>query len=179
MKFSKETGLPVRSVWQLADRKASVRMGFRVVRAQSSPVPGSKLESNMGQPSNNSTRPVVKGRPTVLLLEDDTASADAMIQLLHHYEWDVKLARTLLEAMPLLPTIPTVAVLDLMLPDGGGERVLELIRRRKLPTKVAIVAACRDRERLAEVARLKPDLMLTKPVDFFRLLDFMRAAAAA
>jgi two-component system response regulator DctR len=115
----------------------------------------------------------------VMLLEDDQASAEGMTQLLNHYEWDVKLARTLLEAMPLLPQVPVVAVLDLMMPDGGGERVLDLIRRRKLPTKVVILTACRDRDRLQEVARMKPDLILTKPVDFFRMLDFMRAAVAA
>jgi DNA-binding response OmpR family regulator len=115
-------------------------------------------------------------RPVVLLLEDDVASAEALTQLLVHYEWDVRLAKTLLEAMPLLPMVPAVAILDLMMPDGGGDRVLDLIRRRKLSTKVVILTGCRERERLQETARLKPDLILTKPVDFFRLLDFMRAA---
>lgn len=117
-------------------------------------------------------------RPTALLLEDDAASAESLMQLLHHYEWDVRVARTLLEAMPLLPLVPMVAILDLMMPDGGGDRVLDLIRRRKLATKVVILTGCRDRERLQEVARMKPDLILTKPVDFFRLLDFMRSAQA-
>jgi DNA-binding response OmpR family regulator len=116
-------------------------------------------------------------RPSVLLVEDDAATTDAMTQLLMHYECDVKVARTLLEAMPLLPMVPKFAVLDLMLPDGGGERVLDLIRRRKMPTKVAVVTGCRERLRLTDVARLKPDLILTKPMDFFRLLDFIRAAA--
>jgi DNA-binding response OmpR family regulator len=118
-------------------------------------------------------RPV---RPMVLLLEDDNASSEAMTQLLEHYECDVKLATTLLEAMPLLPLTPKFAILDLLLPDGGGERVLDLIRRRKLATKVVILTACRDRDRLKEVARLKPDLILTKPLDFFRLLEFLRTA---
>lgn len=112
----------------------------------------------------------------VLLLEDDNASSEAMTQLLEHYECDVKLATTLLEAMPLLPLTPKFAILDLLLPDGGGERVLDLIRRRKLATKVVILTACRDRDRLKEVARLKPDLILTKPLDFFRLLEFLRTA---
>jgi len=116
--------------------------------------------------------------PSVLLLEDDAASADAMAQLLDHYEWDVRLARSVLEAMPLLPLVPTVAILDLVMPDGGGARVLDLIRKRKMATRVVILTGCRERERLQEVARLKPDLILTKPVDFFRLLDFLRTAAA-
>ena len=112
----------------------------------------------------------------VLLLEDDNSSSDAMTQLLEHYECDVKNARTLLEAMPLLPMQPKFAILDLLLPDGGGERVLDLIRRRKLATKVIILTGCRDRDRLKEVARLKPDLILTKPMDFFRLLEFIRSS---
>jgi DNA-binding response OmpR family regulator len=118
----------------------------------------------------------VTARPIVLLLEDDTTSADAMGQLLDHYECDVKHARSILEAMPLLPLMPRFAVLDLALPDGGGDRILDLIRKRKMPTKVVILTACRDREKLREVARLKPDLILTKPLDFFRLLEFIRAS---
>jgi response regulator RpfG family c-di-GMP phosphodiesterase len=115
-------------------------------------------------------------RPMVLLLEDENSSSDAMTQLLDHYGCDVKHARTLLEAMPLLPMMPKFAILDLLLPDGGGERVLDLIRRRKLTTKVIILTGCRDRDRLKEVARLKPDLILTKPLDFFRLLEFIRSS---
>jgi two-component system response regulator DctR len=129
--------------------------------------------------SENAAGPAVVAtgeRPMVLLLEDDDTSADAIGQLLQHYECDVKHARTILEAMPLLPLVPKFAILDLILPDGGGDRVLDLIRRRRLPTKVIILTACRDREKLKEVARLKPDLILTKPLDFFRLLDFMRAS---
>jgi hypothetical protein len=38
---------------------------------------------------------------------------------------------------------------------------------------VAILTACRDREKLATVVKLKPDLILTKPVDFIRLLTFI------
>jgi two-component system response regulator DctR len=129
----------------------------------------------MTPPAEQPAVAVIAARPLVLLLEDDTLSSEGMRHLLEHYECDVKVAHTLLEAMPLLPMIPRFAVLDLMLPDGGGERVLDLIRRRKLPTKVIILTACRDRERLREVARLKPDLMLTKPLDFFRLLEFIRA----
>ena len=129
------------------------------------------------QKAEGSTAVATAVRPMVLLLEDDSFSADAMRQLLEHYECEVKQARTLLEAMPLLPMVPKFAILDLLLPDGGGERVLDLIRRRKLATKVIILTACRDRDRLKEVARLKPDLILTKPLDFFRLLEFMRANA--
>ncbi len=135
------------------------------------------MTTQKSAPSTTPAAPSAAVRPTILLLENDPLSNEAMLQLLHHYECDVKIARTLLEAMPLLPAMPRFAILDLMLPDGGGERVLDLIRRRKLPTKVIVVTACRERERLREVARLKPDLILTKPLDFFRLLEFIRASA--
>jgi DNA-binding response OmpR family regulator len=120
--------------------------------------------------------PAAAVRPMVLLLEDENSASEAMTQLLDHYGCAVKHAKTLLEAMPVLPLGPKFAILDLMLPDGGGERVLDLIRRRKLATKVIILTGCRDRDRLKEVARLKPDLILTKPLDFFRLLEFIRSS---
>jgi DNA-binding response OmpR family regulator len=113
-------------------------------------------------------------RPSILLLEDDTTTSDAMVQLLTHYECTVKCARTVLEAMPLLNSMPAFAILDLMLPDGGGDRILELIRRRRMPTKVVLVTGCRERDRLNAVIRLKPDLILAKPLNFIRLLDFIR-----
>ncbi len=116
-------------------------------------------------------------RPSLLLLEDNQTTADALEQLLTHYGYDVHVAGTLLEAMPLLTAVPKFAVLDLLLPDGGGERILELIRRRKLPTRVAVVTACRERDRLNDVIRLKPDCILSKPLDFLKLLDFLRATA--
>jgi DNA-binding response OmpR family regulator len=155
---------------------------FRVsVQIQFSPFAGFVVMNQLISPpkpnsSNLEHLSVASARPTVLLLEDDNASSDAITQLLLHYECDVKQAKTLLEAMPLLPLLPRFAILDLLLPDGGGERVLDLIRKRKLATKVIILTGCRDRDRLKEVARLKPDLMLTKPLDFFRLLEFIRAA---
>jgi two-component system, CitB family, response regulator DctR len=128
------------------------------------------------KPISQASATTATARPLVLLLEDDSLTADAMAQLLDHYECDVKHAKSILEAMPLLPLVPKFAILDLVLPDGSGDRILDLIRKRKLPTKVVILTACRDREKLREVARLKPDLILTKPLDFFRLLDFIRAA---
>jgi DNA-binding response OmpR family regulator len=106
----------------------------------------------------------------VLLLEDDASSTEAFIQLLNHCGCRVRHASTILDAMPLLREPPQIALLDLMLPDGSGGRILEIIRSRHLKTKVVMLTACRDREKLATVVRQKPDLILTKPVDFIRLL---------
>ena len=107
------------------------------------------------------------------MLENDPPSAEAMAQLLNHCGCKVRHAATLLDAMPLLRDPPQIALLDLMLPDGNGGRILEIIRSRHLKTKVVILTACRDREKLAAVVRQKPDLILTKPVDFIRLLTFI------
>ena len=52
-----------------------------------------------------------------------------------------------------------------MLP-GGGEAVLRKVRDEKLPTRaVAVATASSDSVRLAEVARLRPELLIQEPID--------------
>ena len=67
-------------------------------------------------------------------------------------------------APPQAAGLPHWVVLDLMLPDGDGVAVLQEIREKKLPVKVAVVTGSSDPERLDPVMKLKPDAFLQKPV---------------
>jgi DNA-binding response OmpR family regulator len=57
----------------------------------------------------------------------------------------VATAATVAEALDLLDPAPACAMLDLRLPDGGGETVLREIRARALRTRVAVFSGSTTR----------------------------------
>ena len=76
------------------------------------------------------------------------------------------MAATVAEGLDLLDPPPDCLVLDLMLPDGGGEAILRKVREDDLPTRVvAVTTGSNDPARLAVVKELNPDVLLSKPID--------------
>jgi DNA-binding NarL/FixJ family response regulator len=70
-------------------------------------------------------------------------------------------------------------ILDLMLPDGNGASVLEHVRHVGLPTRVAVATGAGDWRSLLDEARLKPDAVFLKPIDFPRLVRWLDETCAA
>jgi DNA-binding response OmpR family regulator len=116
-------------------------------------------------------------RPQVLIIEDDAASRVSLQMLLEHYDYNVSVAATMSEAVELLDSKPDYVLLDLMLPDGDGTRILQRIRSSNLSTRVAVMTASNDPERLERVRRLKPDLHFRKPLNFIELLAGLKQCA--
>ncbi len=110
----------------------------------------------------------------VLIVEDEPATSTAVQTLLEHYGFAVSHAPTTAAALAQLHTKPDYVILDLGLPDGDGSRVLEQIRVLQMPTIVAVVTGSTDPQRLQRVRRLRPDMMLPKPLDFLSLLQRMK-----
>lgn len=130
----------------------------------------------MSQAQNNPARAAVRAaKIPVLVVEDDEATYKAMDALLTHYGFETAHATTTAMAMTLLAANPRYVFLDLMLPDGDGARVLEHIRLKQLPMTVAVITGTNDPERIRRVERLKPDIVLQKPLDFLLLLEKLNA----
>jgi two-component system, OmpR family, response regulator CpxR len=70
----------------------------------------------------------------------------------------------------LIDSAPAFVVLDIMLPDGDGIQILQAIRDRKIPVRVAVVTGLGDPARLAAIAALNPDALLRKPIDISELI---------
>jgi DNA-binding response OmpR family regulator len=102
----------------------------------------------------------------ILVVEDDPASRDVLRRLLSHRGWVVMVARTVAEAMESLNPPPHCILLDLTLPDGGGEEVIRKVREEELPSRVRVMTASNDPVRLAMVKDMDPDALFRKPVDF-------------
>jgi DNA-binding response OmpR family regulator len=108
---------------------------------------------------------------TVLIVEDDLVSRSALQSIFRLRGMRVEVAGTVALGMQLLNTAaPEYLILDLMLPDGDGAKIMHEIRARGLPTTVAITTAISDPGRLKEVSQLEPAVLIRKPIDLVQLL---------
>lgn len=114
-------------------------------------------------------------RPRLLIVEDQPETRAAMRRIADGCGYEVFTAATLAEANEALDPPPDGIVLDLVLPDGNGEDILRTVRDGHLETRVvAVVTGLVDVVRLQQVVRLRPDLLLIKPIDpdvLLRLFD--------
>jgi two-component system KDP operon response regulator KdpE len=105
-------------------------------------------------------------RHRLLLIDDDAGTRSAIGSIFSRMGWMVRLASTLREGIAWLEAghEPCCLILDLGLPDGPGETILEAVREKRLRTHVAVCTGLDDRERIALVAKLNPNVLLLKPV---------------
>jgi signal transduction histidine kinase len=117
-------------------------------------------------------------RPRVLVVEDERRDADLVLALAAKHGLATEVVTTLADALSAIErAVPSGVVLDLRLPDGRGEKVLELLkgsaRTRQVPVVVLTVEDDEGRSRL-----LGADDHLTKPIDHLRLDGWLAQIAA-
>src|SRR5690348_8253328 len=102
----------------------------------------------------------------LLIVEDDPATRRTLRETYQRMGWQVGEAATVGEALTLLDSQPEPCclILDLMLADGDGSAILERVRSKGLKTRVAVCTGSIDLAQLKQVALLKPDAMLPKPI---------------
>jgi DNA-binding response OmpR family regulator len=109
----------------------------------------------------------------VLIVEDDLASRRVLRSFFMRHGWVVTEAGTVAEGLASLDPPPDSLILDLRLPDGHGDAVLRKLREDGVPIPVVLVTTgISDPLWWMEVAKLRPDLLLQKPIDvdvLFRL----------
>lgn len=111
---------------------------------------------------------------TLLLVEDDAASARALAMILRRCGWQVDVVDTVAAAIAHLQShTPAAVLLDLMLPDGSGTAVLRWMvdQGRKIP--VTITTASSDPVPLNEAHALGVRAIVRKPIDVAELLKLL------
>lgn len=113
----------------------------------------------------------------VLIVDDELLIREALRALLE-VEPDldvVGVAGNAQEAITLTETLePTVAVLDLRIPGGGGEHVAQELQRRAPNTKVLAFSAFGDRDSIATMRSLGVAAYLVKGVSNAEIVDAIR-----
>jgi DNA-binding NtrC family response regulator len=105
-------------------------------------------------------------RHRLLIVEDNDDTRTALGGIFSRMGWLVRLAATAAEGLEWINQghEPCCLVIDLALPDGRGEAVVELTRAKGLRTYIAVCTGVDDEARLRDVLALKPDAILTKPI---------------
>ena len=104
-------------------------------------------------------------QPKLLVIEDDDAMQSVWRIVFAGRGWIVTVASSVAEGLALLDPPPDFVILDLALPDGGGEAILRRIREAGLKTRVAITTGTNDPDQLRTVEDLGPEAAFRKPVD--------------
>ena len=111
--------------------------------------------------------------PRVLLVEDDWRAHQLLRKILVTAGYDVISAMTLAEGLDQVCDGLDSVILDLGLPDGRGEAILEKVRTGNLPVRVVVATGELDPDRLRAVNDLRPDLLMAKPFDIPQLLRWL------
>ena len=115
----------------------------------------------------------------LLVVDDDAATRWALRSIFTRRGWDVTLAETVATGMLALDLAPHCVILDLTLPDGSGETILQAIRSRGLTTRVAVCSSTTDPVRVATVMALRPEVLLAKPYDLGPVMHLCEMARSA
>jgi DNA-binding NtrC family response regulator len=110
-------------------------------------------------------------RTLLLIVEDDTWTRKALARLMAREGFRVLTAATVAEGVEHLRSAPDCVILDLDLPDGCGESVLQSIAELGIGSRVVVCTAAANHERLDCLNTLGPHAILKKPVDVDALLD--------
>ncbi len=105
----------------------------------------------------------LNGTPRAYVLEDDPDIAALEADLLREMGFTVVTCTRIVELGDLMDVaLPHLLVVDVMLPDGDGGDITELLRTA-WPGIPAIIVSAASRERLAELAPIGP--VVPKPFD--------------
>ena len=118
---------------------------------------------------------------TLLLLEDDFSLVDGLVYSLKKNDFSVEIARTVQEALALLPELDRfdLLILDVTLPDGTGFDVCEAVRRQNITIPIIFLTASDEEVSVIRGLDSGGDDYITKPFKLGELccagLEFPKA----
>ncbi|MDD4735634.1 MAG: response regulator transcription factor [Kiritimatiellae bacterium] len=106
----------------------------------------------------------------ILLVEDNRELSRSMVDLLELEGHTVFEANTLLEAKAHVTRSILLVLLDIMLPDGRGEQLIDLLRSEDRNPHIIMLTALSDRASKRICYEAGADDYITKPFDMMELL---------
>lgn len=104
----------------------------------------------------------MEGKP-ILIIEDDLWICDSLRILLRSWDWLPTFAQTMRDGLEQVEqSMFQHLILDLMLPDGDGQEVLEKIRRDRRQMRVVVTSAIAN-QRHERLRILGAHAILNKP----------------
>ncbi|MCA8969001.1 MAG: sigma-54-dependent Fis family transcriptional regulator [Planctomycetes bacterium] len=115
-------------------------------------------------------------KPSLLIVDDDAAILDSLRERFEARGYAVTTARNGEEALEALNNRPSLALLDLELPRGDGQSVLEEVARRGIDTTILVITAHGSVERAVRAMRAGAYDFVEKPFDTGLLEQSMQRA---
>ncbi|MBC7811589.1 MAG: response regulator [Burkholderiales bacterium] len=114
---------------------------------------------------------------TILVVEDNRMIRTMYAAGLAGYGYDTVEASTIREALAALDNgdLPEVVLLDLKLPDGRGQSVIDHIRNTLQRDDVKIIVATAFPVEEAEMMALGADRLVSKPLELPDLLELIKS----
>ena len=114
---------------------------------------------------------------TILVIEDDSAIREMLVQTLADEGFAVVSAADGMEALSYLQTaaeLPCVILLDLMMPRMNGWQFREIQRNHPAISSIPVVVLSARPDLRARQAEIGVEAYLTKPVNFDLLMQIIR-----
>ncbi|WP_255458584.1 response regulator [Nitrospira sp. KM1] len=112
---------------------------------------------------------------TILVIDDEQLVRDLLVQFLNLRGYRAVGAKDGQHALDLTErTAPDLVLLDLFLPGMGGVEVLRRLRQSGFEGPVIVITGSQDEEVLEEAWALRPQEVLSKPVDLERMLSIIQ-----
>jgi len=121
----------------------------------------------------------MENAPRVLIVEDHEVTLDALTLLFEKDGFIVHGARSLAEASTILSAkFPSIAVLDIGLPDGNGLQLLATLKAKDPKVPVIVVTASDEERLVRQAVKLGAFCFIHKPYGFADLISAVRDALA-
>ena len=116
------------------------------------------------------------GNKRILIIDRDTHYRERLRRQFSGRGWSVAVAATVDEARTRLDPPPHCILRELALGDGPGVTVLRQVVADDVPTRVILCTGESDSIRLARAARLGPEAIFGKPIDFEEIVRACESA---
>jgi DNA-binding response OmpR family regulator len=133
--------------------------------------PAKKIEGATAQSGNA----VVDTGETVLIVDDEQLVCDLLVQFLSLRGYRALGVKDGEQALSMIEqTRPDLILLDLMLPGMNGVELLRRLRDNNFAGAVIIVTGSYDEELLQDAWSLRPQEVISKPIDLDKLLSIIQ-----
>ena len=141
---------------------------------------GVRHEAGMARMSANASlsapaapHSVAKARLSILVVDDDRSARSALAAILRRQSFAVSEAGSVAEAVRMLADTLDWILLDLMLPDGSGCRVLSKAAAQGTKSRICVITGA-GQMMIQEAYKLGARHVLRKPLDLAKLLSILQ-----
>lgn len=111
---------------------------------------------------------------TILYVDDDKDIGDAVKSILEHYGYQLTLVHTGKECLEHAKKCYDLILIDIMLPDMSGWEILEILKKRCINSKFAMISAIPSTdERVSNMDKSSISAYIPKPFTKIELLSII------